>query len=437
MKTVSKIEAMQARVGIIGLGYVGLPLAIATRDSGFFLTGYDTDASRIALLQNGESYIEDVSSDSVEATTDDARTIWTADPRHLAECNVIVICVPTPLTPEKEPDLSCVLDAVREVSRHVRRDTLIVLESTIYPGATETVVSTELEEKGFCLGKDLFLGYSPEREDPGNWEFSTRSIPKVVSGYDPMSQLLTEQFYRRIVDQVVSVSNMRTAEAVKVTENVFRSVNIALMNELKQVFRNMDIDIWEVVAAAATKPFGYMPFFPGPGVGGHCIPVDPHYLLWAARRVNQSVRIVQLATDINDSMPQRVMDRLAEVLGADRSGDLAGTKILLVGLAYKRNVADIRESPALSLLNLIATAGAVVSCLDPVVSAAVKLHGSPCAGEIAVSEKLNGDTYDAVVIVTDHDIIDFGALLGLACPIIDTRNAMKQRGFCHPNVHLA
>ncbi|WP_392342119.1 nucleotide sugar dehydrogenase (plasmid) [Phaeobacter sp. BS23] len=431
------ISQRAARVGVIGLGYVGLPLAIDVLRSGYPMTGYDIDGGRIADLQRGVSYIESVSDSAILAASVDVRASWLNDASGLADCDIILVCVPTPLTAQKEPDLSYVVRAVDDVAKFVRRDVLVVVESTCYPGATESIVRSRFEAHGFSLGKNLFLGYSPEREDPGNKTFCTRNIPKIVSGIDQESAQLTAEFYDSICDQVVPVSDMRTAEAVKIAENVFRSVNIALINELKQVFREFGVDIWEVIDAASTKPFGYMPFFPGPGVGGHCIPIDPHYLLWAARERAVPARIVRIAAELNDAMPVWVVKRVAETIGCSEPENFSSKRILLVGIAYKRNVADCRESPALSIYKLLLAAGANVTCLDPHVRDIKGLQVAVGSNDFEVMTHLNGESYDAAIIVTDHDSIDFNMLLDLECPIFDTRNAMKYRGISHPNVVTA
>ncbi|MEQ9125322.1 MAG: nucleotide sugar dehydrogenase, partial [Alphaproteobacteria bacterium] len=320
----AKIEAKTARVGVIGLGYVGLPLALTAAEQGFPVTGFDIDPEKIARLDAGESYIDAAPADRVGAAAAAGRLDWTADYGRLAAIDVVVICVPTPLTRHREPDLSYVVGTARSVAREVKAGALVVLESTSYPGTTEEALLPELAESGLAVGRELFVGYSPEREDPGNASFRTATIPKIVAGVDAPSARLVEAFYRGVVDRVVPVSTTRAAEAVKITENIFRAVNIALVNELKVIYDAMDVDVWEVIEAAATKPFGYMPFYPGPGLGGHCIPIDPFYLTWKAREHELSTRFIELAGEINVAMPRYVLRRLRETLDRRAGKGLAG-----------------------------------------------------------------------------------------------------------------
>src|SRR5712671_6298351 len=357
-----------ATIGVIGLGYVGLPLLCAAAERGFSALGFDIDPRKIELLNAGESYIRHVSARAISALRQTRRLNVTADFSRLVEADAVLVCVPTPLTPQREPDLSYVVRTTETVARYLRPGQLIVLESTTYPGTTRDVMRPILERSGLRSGRDFFLAYSPEREDPGNISFLTHKIPKVIGADGPEALSLASSLYSQLVTSTVPVSSLETAEAVKLTENIFRAVNIALVNEMKVVFEAMDIDIWEVIEAAKTKPFGYMPFYPGPGLGGHCIPIDPFYLTWKAREFNIATRFIELAGEINTAMPRYVVTRLLEAL-SDRGKALKGAKVLLVGLAYKKDVDDVRESPAFALWELLLERGADVSYHDPLVPA--------------------------------------------------------------------
>lgn len=422
------VRARDARVGVIGLGYVGLPFAAASASAGFAVTGFDIDATKIASLIAGNSYVDAVSDDALARMGD--RFKATSDFTQLADCQVIVICVPTPLDAQRAPDLSFVVGTARTIAAHVRPGTLVVLESTTWPGTTEEVLVPILAESALVPGRELFLAFSPEREDPGNATFGTRSIPKVVAGSGQEAGDLAEAFYAAVVERVVRVGDTRTAEAVKITENIFRAVNIALVNELKLVFDAMGIDIWEVIDAAATKPFGFMPFYPGPGLGGHCIPIDPFYLAWKAREFEAPTRFIELAGEINTAMPKHVVARLREIVDRDSGQGLSGAEILLVGIAYKKNVSDMRESPAMKLMQLMELAGARVSFLDPHVPEIPPMrdYGQYEKRVALDAAGLIPGRFAAVLIATDHDAIDYAALLGLECPVVDTRNAIARRG---------
>lgn len=424
------ITAKTARVGVIGLGYVGLPLAVTAAQAGFPVTGFDIDPAKIARIAATESYIDAVPSAELARVRAGDRFTATTDFARLADCRVIIICVPTPLDKLQVPDLSFVTETARTIAAHLQPGTLVVLESTTWPGTTEEVLAPLLRDSGHTPGRDVFLAFSPEREDPGNTAFNTRSIPKVVAGSGPRAGDLAEAFYARIVDRVVRVDDTRTAEAVKITENIFRAVNIALVNELKLVYDAMDIDVWQVIDAAATKPFGFMPFYPGPGLGGHCIPIDPFYLAWKAREYEVPTRFIELAGEINTAMPRHVVDRLREAIDRASGGGLNGAHILLVGLAYKKNVGDMRESPAMKLMQLIEAAGARVSYLDPHVPEIPPMREyDSFRGRRALDpETLAPGQFTAALIATDHDAIDYGALTRLDCPIVDTRNAMARQG---------
>ena len=433
----TRIEGQSARVGIIGLGYVGLPLAVTIARHGYPVTGFDIDPAKMVRLEAGRSYIEAVADSDLAALAGSMR--WTGNFALLAEMDVIIICVPTPLTAHRDPDLSYVTSTAEEIARHISPATLVVLESTTYPGTTAEVVAPILEGSGLRLGADVFLGFSPEREDPGNASYRTATIPKIVAGEGPQAGRLVEAFYGRVVEQIVPVSSSATAEAVKITENIFRSVNIALVNELKVIFDAMGIDVWEVIDAAATKPFGFMPFYPGPGLGGHCIPIDPFYLTWKAREFELPTRFIELAGEINQNMPNYVVSRLREVLDRQLGIGLSRARVLIVGVAYKKNVSDMRESPAMRLMALLRDAGATVAFHDPHVPEIPSMREyQQFLGKqsLPMAEIRTGD-FDAVLIATDHDAMDYAALSGLGLPIIDTRNAMARRGLSTANVTKA
>lgn len=437
MTLAQKLADRTARVGVIGLGYVGLPLAVTAAKAGFPVTGFDVDQTKCDRLDRGESYIEAVSDDDLTAVQD--RFGWTTDFSGLAQVDVIVICVPTPLTRQREPDLSFVERTAETIAQHMTPDTLVALESTTWPGTTREVLTPILERSGLKSGVDFFAGFSPEREDPGNATFRTKSIPKIVAGDGETAGDLMEAFYSAVVDKAVRVPDTATAEAVKITENIFRSVNIALVNELKLIYDAMGIDVWEVIRGAATKPFGFMPFYPGPGLGGHCIPIDPFYLTWRAREFEVPTRFIELAGEINTAMPRHVVDRLREVLDRASGRGLNGAKILLVGVAYKKNVSDMRESPSMRLMQLLEEAGASVEFLDPHVPELppMREYGQFKARQAIAPEALAGAGFDAVLISTDHDAIDFAALLTLGCPVVDTRNAIASRNLSMEGVTKA
>ncbi len=425
-----KITTRKAAVGIVGLGYVGLPLVIEFAASGFPVLGLDVDQQKIDSVKAGKSYIRHISEDLlrkyfVELGTADA----TADFSRASECSAVIICVPTPLTRHRDPDLSYIEKTASMIGRHLRPGQLITLESTTYPGTTEDVMIPILEkESGLKAGNDFFVAYSPEREDPNNQDFTTRTIPKVVGGLNPDSLQAAEALYSCVIDQTVPVSSCRAAEATKLMENIFRSINIALVNELKVVFNEMSIDIWEVVKAASTKPFGYMPFYPGPGLGGHCIPIDPFYLTWKAREYGIPTKFIELAGEINTSMPDYVIHRA--MLALNRVGKpLKGSRILLIGLAYKKNVDDQRESPSYVLWKKLLAHGAAVDYYDPYCPV---VHPSREHPELAGNhsrewEDISADNYDAGLIATAHDGVDHDALTEILPVIIDTRNACKPR----------
>ncbi|GLS32806.1 UDP-N-acetyl-D-glucosamine dehydrogenase [Mesorhizobium albiziae] len=431
-----KISSREARVGIIGLGYVGLPLAMAIARASFPATGFDIDPEKIVTLNDGRSYIEAVTPDALASEVSGGRFHATSEFSELEACDVVIICVPTPLTRHRDPDLSFVRNTAKVIARYLRRGQLIVLESTTYPGTTDDVVKVILEESGLKSGTDFFVGFSPEREDPGNKKFEVATIPKVIAGDGLMAASLMEAFYGKVVKSVVPVSSTSTAEAVKLTENIFRSVNIALVNELKVIYDAMGIDIWEVIEAAKSKPFGYMPFYPGPGLGGHCVPIDPFYLTWKAREYEIPTRFIELAGEINSAMPRLIADKLAETLNLRFGKAMSKSRILVIGLAYKKNVSDIRESPSLRLIEIMEERGAIVDFHDPHVE-----EIPPTREHLALqgrrSVALTRDTLkniDAVTIATDHDAVDYRAIAECAPLVVDTRNVMDRWGFDNANV---
>jgi len=416
-----------ARIGVVGLGYVGLPLAEAFAREGFSVTGFDIDEAKARLLNEGKTYIRHIPDARVAAIVDSGKFRATTDFADTADMDAILICVPTPLTRFREPDLKFVISTGEAIAPNLRAGQLIVLESTTWPGTTTEVLKPILEAGGLHSGGDFFLAYSPEREDPGNPDYGATTIPKVVGGDGEAALRLATTLYGQAVGDIVPVSSAATAEAVKLTENIFRAVNIALANELKLVYDRMGIDVWEVIDAAKTKPFGYMPFYPGPGLGGHCIPIDPFYLTWKAREYGLSTRFIELAGEINTGMPRHVVRRLAEALDAHAGKGLNGARILLVGLAYKKNVDDTRESPALTIIELLEERGAVVDYFDPYVAEIpmTREHAS-LTGRRSVAWSLESlESYDAAFICTDHDDVDYAGLVAHSRLVVDTRNATR------------
>jgi UDP-N-acetyl-D-glucosamine dehydrogenase len=429
----ARLADRSAVVGIVGLGYVGLPLAEAFAASGFPVRGFDVDADKVARLNRGESYIRHIPASRVAELFETGRFRATAAPTVFAEVDVVVICVPTPLTDAREPDLSYVVATGQMLADHVRRGQLVVLESTTYPGTTEELLQPILEQSGLRAGEDFYLAFSPEREDPGNPNYSCRTIPKVVGGINAASRDLAAQFYGAVVKQVVPVSSTRVAEACKILENTYRAVNIALVNELKVVFDRMGVDVWEVVAAAKTKPFGFQAFYPGPGLGGHCIPIDPFYLTWAARRAGVNTKFIELAGEINTQMPRYVVERVIAELN-DHGKALKGSKVCVLGVAYKKNVDDPRESPAFTILEALQTKGAVVSYHDPFIPAlpAMRHHTIRLTSRPLTAEFLR--TQDCVLIVTDHDVVDYRLVVQNCRLVVDTRNATA--GLTNPTCQI-
>jgi UDP-N-acetyl-D-glucosamine dehydrogenase len=425
----SAIQSKRAKAAVIGLGYVGLPLAMSMARAGFTVMGFDIDASKIDAIDERKSYIEAVPDHILKTECEEGRFSATTDFLQLADYDVIAICVPTPLTRHRDPDLSFVENTCRQIARSLRPGQLIVLESTTYPGTTDEVVKPILETSELRAGEHFFLGFSPEREDPGNREFETSTIPKVIAGDGPDASAMMAAFYGAVVKTIVPVSSTATAEAVKLTENIFRAVNIALVNELKLVYDAMGIDVWEVIDAAKTKPFGYMPFYPGPGLGGHCIPIDPFYLTWKSREFDQPTRFIELAGEINTAMPHHVVEKLAEALDRKAGKALSRSRVLVLGLAYKKNVPDIRESPSLRLMELILERGAEVSYFDPFIAEIPKTREySHLKGRRSLEwseESLS--SFDVVLIATDHDNVDYQALADWCPLIVDTRNTFARR----------
>jgi UDP-N-acetyl-D-glucosamine dehydrogenase len=426
---VDKIKDRTATIAIIGLGYVGLPLAAEMAKAGFRVYGIDIDGDRVDTINGSRSYIDDVSDADLAALVARGALVATEDPGVVKEADAVVICVPTPLTRAKQPDLSYVMTAVTQLVPHLHRGQLIILESTTYPGTTQEVVKPILERSGLVAGRDFHLAFSPERLDPGNRNRGIRTVPKIVGGLTAGCTETACLLYQQVTPRVVSVSSATVAEMVKVYENVFRNVNIALVNELTLLCDRMGLDVWEIIDAAATKPYGFMPFYPGPGVGGHCIPVDPYYLAAKAREYDFHVRFIELAAAVNDSMPYYVLSRTTQALGS-RGKTLSGARTLLIGVAYKKDISDARESPALKIMELLEKRGAVVSYHDPYVpeitlpNPGAKLQSVPLTDEALASA-------DCVIIATDHSAIDYRLVADQAPLIVDTRNVLRDRANSH------
>jgi len=424
-KLVKKIEEREAVIGIIGLGYVGLPLVREFSHGGARVLGFDVDTKKVKSLLAGRSYIDHIPSKTVKDIVKGGRFDATTDFRRLGEADCILICVPTPLTKMREPDMSYVEQTAWTIAKTLRKGQLVVLESTTYPGTTREVMLPLLEESGLKVGKDFYLAFSPEREDPGRKDFSTKTIPKVVGGYDRNSLKAAVACYEIAIDHVVPVSSCEAAEACKILENTYRCVNIALVNELKVLFDRMGIDIWEVISGSATKPFGFTPFYPGPGLGGHCIPIDPFYLSWKAKQFGMATRFIELAGEINISMPEFVVSKLMDALN-DRKKPIRGSKILVLGLAYKKDIDDVRESPSLELIKLLREKGAKVDYNDPHCPRTHKMREYNLQ---MTSKKLTPAMlarYDAVLISTDHSTYDYQFIVDHAQLVVDTRNATEK-----------
>ncbi len=418
------IISHQATIGIIGMGYVGLPLVMRFGSCGFTVYGFDIDRDKIVSLKTGKSYIAHIPEGQIQRLVQEGLFHPTDDYNRLSEVDVVVICVPTPLSKTHEPDLRYVRETSRQVSRYGKRGQLVILESTTYPGTTKEILLPELSEAFGEVGRDFFLAYSPEREDPGNPRFSTEKIPKVVGGVTPACRELATALYGEVIEKVVPVSSTEVAEFTKLLENIYRSINIALVNELKILATRMGIDIWEVIEAASTKPFGFQPFYPGPGLGGHCIPIDPFYLSWKAKEYDFATRFIQLSGEINTSMPDYVVARLADGLNEHRKS-LKGSKVLVLGIAYKKNVDDVRESPSLVIIEKLLGKGAVISYHDPYVPEIPKTrkHAFGFRSVPLTDETVKG--VDAVLVLTDHDGIDYKKVASMSRLFVDTRNVSQ------------
>jgi UDP-N-acetyl-D-glucosamine dehydrogenase len=415
-----KIASGEAVVGTLGLGYVGLPLSVEFASAGLRVIGFDLDRAKVEALNRGESYIQDVPAERLAPLVKGGRLQASVDVARLGECDAVIICVPTPLGKTKDPDLSMVVEASKAIAARLRPGQLVVLESTTYPGTTEELILPLLEERGLEVGSSFFLAFSPERVDPGNARFGTRNTPKIIGGVTPACTEVARALYSKAIETVIPVSSTRTAEMVKLLENTFRSVNIGLVNEVALMCDRLGVDVWEVIDAAASKPFGFMPFYPGPGLGGHCIPIDPLYLSWKLKTLNYRARFIELAGEINSEMPEYVCQRVADALN-ERERSVKGSRILILGVSYKRDVDDVRESPALDILKLLESRGALVSYNDPNVPELRLDRATLRSTEVlpAVREA------DVVVIVTDHSSYSYRDIVEAARVVVDTRNATK------------
>ncbi|HWA90067.1 MAG TPA: nucleotide sugar dehydrogenase [Rhizomicrobium sp.] len=420
-----RLKDKTVRVGVIGLGYVGLPLVHVFWQAGLSTVGFDIDPGKIERLEKGETYIKHFAPENVRAMNASGRFKATSDFARLRDVDAVLICVPTPLNAQREPDLSYVVTTTEMIAKHLHKDMLVVLESTTYPGTTVEVVKPILETSGLKAGPDVLLAFSPEREDPGSG-YETRKIPKIVGGIDDRSGACAEALYGLAFAEVHRVRDTQTAEAVKITENIFRAVNIALVNELKVAYTKMGINVWDVIDAAKTKPFGFMPFYPGPGLGGHCIPIDPFYLSWRAKRFNVDTHFIELAGMVNRAMPQLVVDTLADALGHEGK-TLSGARVLVMGVAYKKNVDDLRESPALEIMEIVTERGGRVSFHDPYIPEILptREHAGLQGMKSIVFDEATISGFDAVLITTDHSNVDYASLVSWSKLVIDTRNATK------------
>jgi UDP-N-acetyl-D-glucosamine dehydrogenase len=418
-----RIQNRTAKVGVIGLGYVGLPLAVEFARNGFHVIGFDVAQGKVDLCNRGESYIGDVKAEELADVVKAGRFRATVDFSALAECDTVSICVPTPLRKTRDPDVSYIIKATEQVKKYLRPGTLVVLESTTYPGTTDELMLPELSEGGLVVGKDYFLAFSPERVDPGNPRFNTKNTPKVVGGTTDACSDVVKALYETTIEKVIPVSSTRAAEMVKILENTFRAINIGLANELAIMCDKLNIDVWEVIEAASTKPFGFMPFYPGPGLGGHCIPIDPHYLSWKLKSVNYNARFIELASEINTQMPNYVVTKVADALNSVQRS-VKGSRILVLGAAYKKDISDVRESPALDVIKLLQAKGARVEYNDPYIpdlhEEGIDLASVPIEGRLS--------TYDCIVIATDHKVYDYARISAESKLIVDTRNATRGYG---------
>jgi len=419
----TRIRDRKARVGIIGMGYVGLPLAVEFAKAGFRVDGIDLDAGKVQGINAGRSYIGDVTGAEIKGYVDSERLSATTDFEILKKMDCVIICVPTPLRKTRDPDISYIVSALEEVAQRAHRGMLVILESTTYPGTTEEVMLPRLVETGMKVGKDFFLAFSPERVDPGNSVWRTRNTPKVVGGITRACGEMASLLYSQAVDRVVPVSSSRAAEMIKLLENTFRSVNIALVNEIALICDRLGLEVWEVIDGAATKPFGFMPFYPGPGLGGHCIPIDPHYLSWKLRTLDYQARFIELAAEINGSMPHYVMSKVVDALNHQKKA-LSASRVLVLGVAYKRDTSDTRESPSLDIMKLLRERGARVDYHDPFVPVLPSGHAGPASRSVALTPA-HLRRYDCAVVVTDHGGVDYQRLVDHSRAVVDTRNATR------------
>ncbi len=416
-----RLKNKSAVIGVIGLGYVGLPLAIEYCEAGYRVIGFDILQKKVKLINSGGSDIGDVAPVQVATAIKQKRLLATGDFSHLKECDVAAICVPTPLSKTKDPDVSFILNALNELRNYLHKDMLVVLESTTYPGTTEELILPKLEETGLKAGKDFYLAFSPERVDPGNASFHTKNTPRVVGGHTRTCAQIAKQFYESAISAVHVVSSTKAAEMVKLLENTFRSVNIGLVNEVALMCDRLDINVWEIIDAASSKPFGFMPFYPGPGLGGHCIPIDPHYLSWKLKSLNYYSRFIELAGDVNSHMPEYVLERIGRLLN-EKGKSIKGSKVVVIGVAYKRNISDVRESPALDCIRLLQEQGARVSYCDPYVPL---IRMEPKGMKATKLTKALLKSADLVAILTDHTDYDYQMVVDNSKLIFDTRNATK------------
>lgn len=442
MELKNKIETKCSKIGIIGLGYVGLPLGLAFTAKGFDVLGFDLDENKITLLSGGKGYLKHIDEEKIKSAVSSGKLKATSDFSRLPEVDAIIICVPTPLTEHREPDMSYVKNTTKVVAEYLRKGQLVVLESTTYPGTTEELILPLLEnaknsgKENFVVGKDFYLAFSPEREDPNNPDYSTASIPKVIGGVTPQCLDVAKTLYDQVIVKTVPVSSPGAAEATKLLENIFRSVNIALVNELKMVFDKMGIDIWEVIEAAATKPFGFKAFYPGPGLGGHCIPIDPFYLTWKAREFELNTKFIELAGEINTYQPYYVVEKSMEVLNNFKKA-LNGSKVLILGAAYKKDIDDMRESPSLKLIEILREKGAEVDYHDPLVPSLPRMRNYNYDMESIELTKEKVAEYDLVILSTDHSSFDYKLIANNAKIIVDTRNSFQSRSIKSKNIFKA
>jgi UDP-N-acetyl-D-glucosamine dehydrogenase len=418
-KLLDRIKNRSAKIGIIGLGYVGLPLAVEYAEAGFFVTGFEINAEKVKMINAGKSYIDDISDSRLRPLTRSGRLRATTIDKLLAEMDCVSICVPTPLSKTKDPDISYILAAVNWVQKHLHKGMLVVLESTTYPGTTEEVILPMLAEGGFKVGTDFYLAFSPERVDPGNARYTTKNTPRVVGGVTKKCTQIAKVYYQQVIPNTYPVSSTQAAEMVKLLENTFRSVNIGLVNEMAVMCHRLGLDVWEIIGAAATKPFGFMPFYPGPGLGGHCIPIDPHYLSWKLKALNYYARFIELAGDINSHMPEWVVERLTGLLN-EHGKSVKGAKIVVLGIAYKKNITDVRESPALDVMKLVEGLGAKMWYNDPYVPS-IHWHTGTLKSTKLTAALLK--KADLTVILTDHSDYDYQWIVNNSSLVFDTRNA--------------